>query len=374
MANNRNTNLVGTIISLYRKNCGLFWRIMLPVAIIAILLDIGMFFRFVNFIEKHFDNQPDYTATGSLNTRHGIDPTYSGAKIVPSRMVENGGKETRFSPSVSWQFLPFPYVSAINRDGSIWEWSLNFRSIDYTPLILLLLTLCPLSLVVARLSSNSRFSDVPLDPTLLTAGEAWRQTGKKAFTVLVAAVLFVLIVDIGNYIYIGITWLIPSLTSLWPITLITILIILPYFYFLVTLSLYNPCLILENRSIIGIFKRSHALVSGARLHFLKIYLLTGWIAAIITSVLRGTVLLLFSVSFSELTPIREALTPLKFLSLFVGGNVGVMLPKLPGILPTVLLLIVKGIITTFLVPVWAIVTTYLYLERTDMMPEVKKEA
>jgi hypothetical protein len=381
MADDQRTNFASTTLTLYRNNFGLFWRIMIPIAVIAILLHIAVFFRTVNLTEKYVEDKPDHTAAAILNTTYGIIPTVSIPDLF--RTVEltfedhssNGVKDTRSSPSIILQFFPVPQVGTLNDDDkSSWQWTLNFQTYDYTPLILMLLTLCPLSLVVARLSSNSRFSDDTPDSTPLTAREAWRQTGKKAFTVLVAFVLFVLIVDVGNYIQIGITLLIPSLMKRWLLTLMMILIILANIYFLVTLSLYNPCLILEKNSVINIFRRSHTLVSSARWRFLWIYLLTGWIAAVFTSVLLGAILLLFSVFFSELAPIRGALTPLKFLSLFVGGNVGVVLSKFPATLPTVLLLIVKGIITAFLVPIWAIVTTSLYLERVENIAEAKSEA
>ncbi len=378
MADDRRANFAATTLTLYRNNFGLFWRIMIPVAIIAILLHIAMFFRTFNAIEKHYDDEPDYRATAILNTTYGIIPMVS----IPDffRTLEyftpNGGKDTKSFPSVIWQFFPVPMVGTINNDSkSSWGWALNFQTYDYTPLkILMLLTLCPLSLAIARLSPNSRLSDVPSDSPPLTAREAWRQTGKKTFKLLGAFVLFVLIVDVVKNIFLGLGLLIPSVMELSSTTLITILIMLANIYFLVTLSLYNPCLILENNSLINIFRRSHALVSSARLRFLWIYLLTGWIAAVFTSVLLGAVLLLFSVFFSELAPIREALTPLKFLSLFIGGNVAAELPNLPGILPTVLLLIVKVIITIFLVPVWAIVTTRLYLENVENIAEAKQEA
>lgn len=382
MADDQRANFAATTLTLYRNNFGLFWRIMIPVAIIAILLDIAMFFRSVDAIEKHVDDKPDYTAVAILNTTYGIIPTVSIPDLFRTFELpfevhsSNGVKDTRSSPSVIWQFFPVPQVGTLNNDDkSSWQWTLNFQTYDYTALkALMLLTLCPLSLAIARLSANSRFSDVLPDSTLLNAREVWRQTGKKAFAVLVAFVLFVLIVDVGNYIQIGITLLIPSLMESLSIPLITTLVMLISIYLLVTLSLYNPCLILENRSIIGIFKRSHALVSKARLRFLWIYLLTGWIAAVFTSILLGAILLLFSVFFSELTPIREALTPLKFLSLFIGGNVAVELPKVPSILPTILLLIVKGIIITILVPVWAIVTTRLYLASVENIAEANQEA
>jgi energy-converting hydrogenase Eha subunit A len=138
---------------------------------------------------------------------------------------------------------------------------------------------------------------------------------------------------------------------------------------MVTLSLYNPCLILENSSLIGIFRRSHTLVSGARLRFVGIYFLTGWITAVITSVLTGVALLVFSVFISELAPVREALSSLKFLTLFIGADVEVVLPQVLGTPATVAILVVKGLIATFLVPIWAILTTRLYLERVEAIRE-----
>ena len=57
------------------------------------------------------------------------------------------------------------------------------------------------------------------------------------------------------------------------------------------------------------------------------------------------------------------LTPLRFLSLFIGGNVEVLLSDKLGFLPTISILIVRGIVAALLVPLWAIVTTHLYNER-----------
>ena len=132
------------------------------------------------------------------------------------------------------------------------------------------------------------------------------------------------------------------------------------------LSLYNPCLILEDNTIIGVFRRSHTLVSGARLRFFGIYLLTSWIASVITSVLLGTALLVFSIFIPDLAQIRAALFPLKFLILFIGGDIEVVLPQMLGTPVTIAILVVKGLVVTFFVPIWAILTTHLYLERSGV--------
>lgn len=358
MVDNQRANLARTIFTQYRDNFGVFWRIMLPIAIIAIVLEVVVFFQGVTRLEKDIDNifltytrENTYTAVSNVNTISGVYPTLSLPK-------KNASAESS-DPDVSWGILPIPYFTSTERGGITWLWGLNFRNFDYSPLILLLLTLYPLSLAIARISRGSASeASVPL-----TARDIWRSTGRKALSVFVAALLFVSIVDVGGYLYNLVSWLIPS------IELSFILMIVYQAYVLVTLSLYNLCLILENTSIVGIFRRSHALVSGARLRFFGVYLLTGWIASVITSVVLGAVLLAFSVFIPDLAQVRDALSPLRFLMLFIGGNIEVVLPELLSVPVTVAILVVKGLIATFLVPIWAILTTHLYFERVDAITE-----
>ena len=363
MPDNQRTSLAGTIVTLYRNHGGLFWRIMMPVSIIAIILNIALFFYSVSRFEQDMNdsvNRPVGTVTANVNTISGIHPTLTSVVA-----------DTK-SSGVSWQFYLIPSFHSTDDKGITWRWELNFRSYEYSLLILLLLTFCPLSLAVARLSRDSQATDIVPDPTSPTAREMWRQTGRKALMVLGVPVLFVLILDTPAYLYGLASWLAPSLVDALPMGLPFIPIIVFHTYFLVTMSLYNPCLILENNSIMGVFRRSHALVSGARLRFFGIYLLTGWIASVITSVLLGLVLYAFSMFISDLTQVREALPPLKFLSLFIGGDIEIVLPQLLSVPTTVAILIVKGLIATFLVPIWAILTTRLYLERVDVQTDAVK--
>ena len=349
-------NLPKTIVNLYRTHWRLFWCIMLPVAIVAISLDIAQIFHLTELSEKESrrpSNTPSrqvLTPTSNINTMSGIEPT-----------IANTSSTSR----VEWRLTPTPYFGVTDSDGTTWEWKIKFKALDYGALLLLLFTLCPLSLAIARISGGAQVSESAEGLPAPTAREMWRQTGRKAFTVFVAALLFLLIVNIGAYFNILISGLIPSYLWELPFELLYLLTVAPYVYFMVTLSLYNPCLILEDNAIIGIFRRSHALVSRARFRFLGIYLLTGWIVAVLTAVLLGVALLAFSLFISELAPVREALLSLKFLSLFIGADVEVNLPQVLSAPATVAILIVKGLIATFLVPIWAIVTTVLYLERVD---------
>ena len=357
--------LAGRIVGLYRNHCGLFWRIMMPVAIIAIVLDIAMFFYSIPRFEKDIrDWRPrnGYTVTSNINTIDGIHLTIAD---TPENLI----RDTMSSPGVEWRLYPIPYFRTTDTEGITWRWELNFRSLDYDRLVFLLLTLCPLSLGVARISGSSGVSVPP------TAREMWGRTGRRAFTVFLTFLLFVTIVDVMMHLLYGLVpWLIPSLYEGLPIELTSGLVIVSHVYLLVTLSLYNPCLILENRSIVGIFRRSHALVSGARVRFFGIYFLTGWIASVATSALLGATFLIFSLFVPDLAQVREALPPLKFLSLFIGGDIEVVLPQLLSVPATVAIFIVKGLIATFFVSIWAILTTLLYLERVSVESNTLKEA
>ena len=363
MAENQRANLARTIFTQYRDHCGLFWRIMLPVVIIAIALEVVVFFYSVTRVENYIDDifREVYTTGSSVNTTIGVYPT-----MAPTARGVSADAST---PDINLQLFPILSFSSTDSDGTTWKWGLNFRTFDYSPLILLLLTLCPLSLAVARIARDS----TPQTSVSLTARDIWRQTGRKFLGVLGASLLFVLIVDVGTYLYLAILWLVradrplhDSLLDLGVSPYLFGIFVLLRCYLLVTLSLYNPCLIFEDNSIIGVFRRSHALVSGARLRFFGVYLLTGWIASVVTSVLLGAMLLVFSLFISELGPVRDALSPLRFLTLFIGGDVEVILPQLLNVPATVAILIVKGLIATFLVPIWAILTTHLYLERADV--------
>ena len=165
--------LAGRIVTLYRNHCGLFWRIMMPVAIIAIILEIALFFYTIPQFEKDISNwrlRNGYTVTSKVNTVGGIDLTIADT-------TENLITDAMSSPGVEWRLYPIPYFSTTDTEGITWKWELNFRSLDYNRLIFLLLTLCPLSLAVARISGGSGVSVPP------TAREMWGRTGRRAFTV-----------------------------------------------------------------------------------------------------------------------------------------------------------------------------------------------
>ena len=347
--------LARTIFTQYRDNFGLFWRIMMPVAIVAIVLNVVIFFNTITRLERSNSetfSANGYAAVSSVSTIGGVYPELSSDTSAPD---------------MSWRLLPVPYFSSTDSERRTWKWELDFQIFDDSFLILLLLTLCPLSLAVAQISRSS--DSEAFAP--LNARNMWRQTGRKALAVLLTPLLYVLITDVSSLIlWLGHTYQpfhrLPDVVV--DLCLFGIFLLIQC-YPLVTLSLYNPCLILENSSLVGVFRRSHALVKGARWRFLGIYLLTGWLASVVTSVLLGTALLAFSVFIPELAPVRDALSPLVFLTLFIGGDIAIVLPALLSVPATAAVLIVKGLIVTFLVPIWAILTTHLYFQRVDGMKE-----
>ncbi|MCG9126546.1 hypothetical protein JT359_02990 [Candidatus Poribacteria bacterium] len=388
------TKLPSLILSLYKNNFGLFLRIMLPVAFIAIILNISLYYYQVSRIEQvntdlqktngnrafqlNQNNaaQQEYTVSVILNTNIGITPIPSFDYLFRDFMPNSGNRTHPTSKkiyiqeyqNVIEQFLPYP-INYRKYNGITRTYSSNFTTIVYSPLILLIFTLCPLSLAMAHKLPESQIGDIsPMISSPNSALSVWKHTLTKILKVIIVPILFILIVEASQIIYLISLYTFPNSTII-PRKTIYLIILMATIYFCITLSLYNQCLIFQNLSIIEIFKRSHALVKGVRLKFLSIFLITALVASIISSVFMGSSLLLLSYCFPKLAPIRDALPPLKFISLFIGGNASGILPNMLGILPTVLILLAKGIVTVLLVPFWAIVTTLLYNDRIDLKPE-----
>ena len=321
------TGIPRTIVSTYRSHFGLLWRIMLPVLLLSLCVDIALFFRSAEERGKLEEFQVEW----HVNTVNGID------------IVELPQRE----PGLEWRPGLFPAVRLTKEGGSAWIWSLdlrNFRSVNYYTL--LLIVLCPLSFAVAQQK--------------ITAKEAWRHTRSKIWTVLGANLLLVLVLD-GISIFLSFALSSRFLPWLGFASMFTVTV--THIYLLVCFSLYNPCLMLEQHSVLSAFRRSYALVKGNRCRFLLIYLAISWVASTLTSVFLGFVLLTFSAFTQELSSVSEMLLPFNFLTLFFGANVEVNLAGLPSVPTTVAIVVARGLIFAFFVPIWAIVTTRLYLKR-----------
>lgn len=321
------TGIPRTIVSTYRSHFGLLWRIMLPVLLLSLCVDIALFFRAAEERGKLAEFQVGW----HVNTVNGIDIV-----ALPQR-----------EPGREWRLGFFSAVRLTREGGSAWIWSLdlrNFRSVNYYSL--LLIVLCPLSFAVAQQK--------------ITAKETWRHTRSKIWTVLGANLLLVLVLD-GISIFLSFALSSRFLPWLGFASMFTVTV--THIYLLVCFSLYNPCLMLEQHSVLSAFRRSYALVKGNRRRFFLIYLVVSWGASTLTSVFLGFVLLTFSAFTQELSSVSEMLLPFNFFTLFFGANVEVNLAGLPSVPTTVAIVVARGLIFAFFVPLWAIVTTRLYLER-----------
>ena len=395
-----------TVFSVYRSHCGLLWRIMLPVVIPVYLVTFLWGMRaYIDVIDKITENEFGREgATSSIDTRFGVIPTVLFAKSHISDFIKLPDKvsseeaikeplsdemiDIQFPPGQRiWTLLPLPVISLTDDEGiTTWMWWLSFNrptASPVDPMTLLLLTFCPLSLCVTHLLRRS--DKFGLQQNQLTARKAWRQTGRKVLTLLGVY----LIVVFGVYL-IGVltalinifsdsimktpmsVWGIPGVVpdGTWSVWLSTTSFhwfsIALELLFLVAISLYNPCLILEdNRAVVGVLRRSWNLVRDAKWRFIGIYLLTGWIISVIDSVMMGAILWGFSLFISDLAAIQDALSPLKFLTLFIGADIRMLLPQLLSTPVMVAIFGIAVLIQTFLLPIWAILTTYLYLERVD---------
>ena len=323
----KSAGITRTVVSTYRSQFWLLWRIMLPVALLAPCVDIALF----------LPGAMSFTTTGEFAWR--VD-TVSGISTMdfPRREAE-----------AAWIFSPLPSFTSTKDDGSAWTWSFdlrNFRNVSYYYYNLLLFVLCPLSFAVAK--------------GKITARDTWRHTGRNIWKVLGTNLVLVFI--LGG-ISSGFSYLFSYLNMFRsvPIDLIFMVPAIVHCYVLVCCSLYNPCLMLEKHSVLSVFRRSYALVKRNWWRFFRIYLVTSWVASTLISVLLGLALLLFSIAVPELSAVREMLLPFNFFTLFLGANAEVSVANLP-VPTTVAILLVRGLIFAFLVPIWAIVTTRLYLE------------
>ncbi len=337
-----------TVAASYFKHFGLLWRIMMPVVIVVIVVDIGLFFYNHTRFEK-FAEENKFEVHWTANTVRGIEPTVSPRPKLESER------------SWIWIFSTNDFIFTGDDDSS-WRWNFTFRHFEYS---LLLLTLCPLAFAVAQLSRYPK----------MIARDAWRQTRTKFWSVLGANLLLILIHEAIHLLMYSVTFQFIHISSVMMniipmgdtvvMFFLRIITIVPMCYILVTFSLYNPCLMLEKQSVISVFRRSHALVKGVRWRFFLIYMVTSWVASIITSIFLGCTFLAFSIFIPEVAPVRDALLQFRFFTLFLGANAAVILEAFPSVWAKVPIIVVRGLILTFLVPIWAILTTHLYMVRVD---------
>lgn len=310
--------LVSRIFRDYQNNLGLFWRMMFPLIIVNFLLYMGIF-----LISKLVSPEGQWT----ISTSSSLATT---------------------SPSAPAQSIDVRDV----------RWGMHF-GFSSVPLGLLWLAMCPLVFTMVQ-----RHNGIDL-----TFKAAWQQTLRKTAPILGTAFLIVLLTSAVPLIagFLISETLDPSYGSILFSVLMCITVAWFAFtiYFIVKWSLHNQGLIIENLSAIGALRRSSELVRGTWLRFFRIYLLLAWGSTVVTSILLGLTLVFLSFAVPEFIPMREILLPGKFISFFFFGYAEITLENAPNFWTIGAIVGVQTLIYAMLTPIWASLTTQLYMEHAD---------
>lgn len=308
----RQPKFISTIFKCYRENFVLFWRIMMPVIIFSFLFDFGSSFSASFFDPEelwHFD-----TARGVFVNE---DPKSVG--------VDSGMIFGFHAFSISWLWL----------------------------------TMCPLILVIVKRRRGAK----------VTARSVWRHTSSKAGPILAASCLLYMvgIVALLGFLLLTVKIIpnIPDSPYASSLCLGLFLLVDVLIYFAVNWSLYNQSIIIGNQqSTTASLRRSSELVRGVWGRTFGMYLLLAFGTMALTSTILGFTLLLFSLTVPEFASLREVLLSVKSLTFFFGGYARISFESAPNFWTVGIMALLNTLINAIVAPVWAILTTYLYMERT----------
>ena len=314
--------LISAIFRYYRENFYLFWRIMLPVIFLGFLLDIAILYGF-------YHNVTDTLWTVS---------TSSGFSV------------TRFFETDPSSEPIFTFSATYSSPVSLFLW----------------FAMCPLALAVYQIRRGMNAS----------SRSVWRQTLRRIRSIVVAALLLLVR---GAMVLVPLLLIFFALASFPAVLIVPALIaVCIIVYFAVRWSLYNQCIIIEGLTAKAAFRRSSELVRGKWWAFFGRYLLLIWASGVLTGLIFAITLILLSIANSEFMLIREALLSERFIMLFFGvditftfndrefifGGVAATLDGPPSFRAIGVLLVVKTLLCAAFEPVWALLTTHLYLQRT----------
>ena len=310
--------LVSTLYQFYRGKFWLFWRIMLPIIFLSFLLDIAILYSV-------FHNGTN--ALWVVSTSEGFSVT---------RYFQTGPTSESF----------FKFASSI--------------------FLLLGFSMFPLVLAVFQ---THRGLDV-------ASRDVWRQTLRRIRTILMTfLLLLVRVVIVLVPLLLGLLAVMSSPGVAVVFVLIFACIIV---YFAVRWSLLYQGIIIEGLSASAVFRRSRELVRGKWWWFFGRYLFLLWASGVLIGLIFAITFLLLSIGNSEFVPIREALLSEQFFTIFCGidiqfelngeeiafGDVSADLDGSPSFWAIGVILVVRTLLYAVLTPIWAILTTHLYLRRT----------
>ena len=301
---------ISTIFQCYRENFWLFWRIMMPLIVFGFLFD---------FVLSLSDGFFDPENLWHFDTARGMSV----------------GKHPK-STGIYWGMIFRFHTFSIG-----WLW----------------LAMCPLAFAVVQYYRGVK----------VTAQRVWRTARGEALSILSASFLLWLLVLVGFFAFMFLTsGLIPDIPASpygSSLCLGLCLIMIIVIYFGVNWSLYSQSIIIEHQVAIAAVRRSSELVRGVWGRAFRMYLLLALVTMVLTSVLLGLTLMVFSLTVPEFAPLREVLLSAKFFTLFFGGYARISFENAPNFWTIGVIVMVNTLVHAFLAPIWAILTTHLYLER-----------
>ena len=320
--------LVSTIFKAYQNRFGLFWRVMLPVIIVSLVFNSAIFLFFKVGVPE---------AQWTFGTSQGVSARSSST-----------------FDSTSGTFQPSPEPTGVQS-------SVGFNGSSFH-IGLLWLAMCPLALIIVHRHRGEN----------TTFGEVWQQTRRKAGSILGACILMLLVAG-GPFVILTLTiagfikFVIPDSLTGFPAPIILLMLIAGVIavYFLVKWSLCNQAIILEDLPAVAAIRRSSELVRGRWGQFFGMYLLLTLGTMVFTTAVLSLTLMLFSVVSPEFAPIREVLQSGKFFGLFFGGRIQITLQSAP-VWAIGTMVAINTLIHAVFAPIWAILTTHLYMERAGI--------
>ncbi len=313
--------LFSSVLSFYSKHFGLFWQVMVPLILLSFLIDL---------------------------------------------VVLNGFY--RYFPNTSWIVGTSEGLSVTAVFGLMQNWTFTFT---FSSIITLFLwfAICPLALTTFQLSRNMNVS----------VQSIWQRTFRRIGTILGASFLLLVLSLCIGICFLLLSALFALPTNSFPLfLLIGLVFIFVVSYFMVRWSLFNQGIIIENLTALQAFRRSNELVWGRWWGFFVRYLLLFWGAGVLTGMVFVFTFIPLSFVEPEFTLIRNELLSEKIIGILIGidvwvqsngiefgfGNIKTTLSGMPRFWSIGIILVVKTVIHAFFTPIWAILTTYLYLEQS----------
>ena len=317
-APSRYSGLLATIFRCYRKNFVLFWCIMVLFIILSLLFEIPPMLT---------SKLPTSEALWHFDTSRGVS-------------VNDNPKRA----GVGWG-THFIYQAF---------------SIDF-----LWLAMCPLIFMIVQRQRG----------TNITLRTVWKQTFGNVGAILALFFLLALPGVVAGSIALIVLEVFRKLPVSGDVlevlaVLIIILLFSAIIYFMVSSSLCNQGIIIEHLRAMPALRRSTKLVRPAWARFFRMYVMLAWATMVLTSSLLGLTLYIFSLTVPEFGPVRDVLLSSKSWTLFLGGHIRISFAEMPNFWTVCVMAVVNTLVHAIVAPVWAILTTYLYLERVGGQPDV----